>query len=384
MVSSLLLAAAWLPAWSLAQCVTPPPVPSAFSTFTNNTVFIPGSDYSSWRTIYGRSLQLPDESLLVTWEDYPPEPPLVYFPIYRSTDGGATWSEYSRVQDTVNGWGLRYQPFLYQLESTWGDYEAGTILATGASVPADLSEAYIDVYASSDLGLTWSFVSHIAYGAGPETTTNGNQAIWEPFFLPYGDTFICFFSDQRDPDHAQKLVAVTTSDLVNWSDPFDVVAYPTYRDRPGMAVVAYIESTGQYILTYEYCGTGGCVAYYRVSDSPLTFNATEGQAVVSNDTSHISPVGSPYVIWTVNPDRTDGSGLIIMNGASRDEVFVNEDSASADGWKMVDVGQWASYSRALRVIDDQGEKRLFLANGGNMVSASECNWVACGVVDIPT
>ncbi|KAJ5209113.1 hypothetical protein N7449_003492 [Penicillium cf. viridicatum] len=194
-------------------CVTPPPTPEPFSTFTNNAAFFPADNYSSWRTIYGRTLQLPDGSFLMTWEDYPPEPPQVAFPIYRSTDGGATWSEYSRVEDTVDGWGLRYQPFLYTLETAWGEYDAGTILISGASVPADLSEAFLDIYASRDAGLTWEFVSHIAYGAGPETVTNGNDAIWEPSFIPYGDQLICFYSDQRDPAHGQKMVAVTTSDL---------------------------------------------------------------------------------------------------------------------------------------------------------------------------
>lgn len=365
-------------------CVTPPPTPEPFSTFTNNAVFFPADNYSSWRTIYGRTLQLPDGSFLMTWEGYPPEPPQVAFPIYRSTDGGATWSEYSRVEDTVNGWGLRYQPFLYTLETAWGEYDAGTILISGASVPANLSEAFLDIYASRDAGLTWEFVSHIAHGAGPETVTNGNDAIWEPFFIPYGDQLICFYSDQRDPAHGQKLVAVTTSDLKSWSEPFDVVAYPTYEDRPGMAIVAHIESTGRYIMTYEYCGPQNCHVYYKVAESPLVFGDVEGIPLVSNDTAAVAPVGSPYVIWTPHPDRDDGSGLIIMNGASREEVFVNEDSALEDGWKMVDVGQWASYSRELRIVEVAGERRLLLANGGNMVSDSECNWVIVGVIPIPT
>lgn len=379
----LLLALAAL--YFLAQaCVTPPPTPGAFTTFNNNAVFFPPANYTSWRTIYGRTLQLPDESLLMTWEDYPPEPPTVYFPIYRSIDGGATWSEYSRVHDTMNGWGLRYQPFLYQLDQAWGKYAVGTILMAGASVPSDLSQAYIDLYASTDNAKTWQFVSHIAYGEGPETVTNGNAAIWEPYLMSYNGKMICFFSDQRDPAHAQKLVAVTTSDLVTWSADFDVVVYPTYADRPGMATVAHIESTNQYVMTYEYCGSQQCRAYYKVSSSPLTFASVQGLPIVSNDTSAIAPVGSPYVIWTLHPNRSDGSGLIIMNGASREEVFVNEDTAHTNGWKRVNVGQWSSYSRSLRIIQVAGQKRLLLGNGGNMVSDSSCNWVVCGVVTIPT
>ncbi|KAJ8098525.1 hypothetical protein POJ06DRAFT_302458 [Lipomyces tetrasporus] len=65
----------------------------------------------------------------------------------KSTTGGARWSEYSRVQSTVNRWGLRYQPVLYALAKGFGGYPAATILISGPSVPSHSSEAYIEVYA---------------------------------------------------------------------------------------------------------------------------------------------------------------------------------------------------------------------------------------------
>ncbi|RFU26106.1 hypothetical protein B7463_g10230, partial [Scytalidium lignicola] len=263
----------------IQACVSPPPTPAAFSDFNNNLVFRPDSNYTSWRTIYARSLQLPDNSLLLTWEDYPPEPPLVYFPIYRSVDGGATWSEYSRVHDLVNGWGLRYQPFLFLLDQPFGGFPKNTILCAGASVPQDLSKAYIDLYASRDAGKTWEFVSHISYGAGPETVTNGNKAIWEPFLMIYEDNMVCYYSDQRDPAHAQKLVHVTSTDLKAWSSVVNDVAYATYGDRPGMTTVAHIESTDKYIMTYEYCGSANCQAYYKVANSPLNFGSATGNPI---------------------------------------------------------------------------------------------------------
>ncbi|KAK2812628.1 hypothetical protein FQN50_001274 [Emmonsiellopsis sp. PD_5] len=348
--------------------------------YTNNVVFQPGADYTSWRTIYGRSLQLPDDSLLTTWENYPPEPPQMAFPIYKSTDYGLTWSEFSRVEDTVNGWGLRYQPTLYALPQDFGGYPAGTILLSSASVPVDLSQAYIDLYASQDGGLTWEFVSHIAYGAGPETIRDGNDAIWEPFFLMHEGQLICYYSDQRDPLHAQKLLHVTTSDLRTWSEPVDDVAHAEFGNRPGMAIVAHIESTNKYIMTYEICGPPGCVVNYKVSDSPLTFGSAPDTPLVVGD---VVPYGSPYVIWTPHPDRTDGSGLIIMNGSNREEVFVNEDAADPNGWRMVNVGQWSAYSRQLNIINVEGERKLMITNGGNMGDGS-LNYVVCGVVGIPT
>lgn len=89
-------------------------------------------------------------TLLTTWENYTPTTP--YFPIYRSRDHGFTWKPLSNVTDQVNGWGMRYQPFLYELKQAFGKYAAGTILLAGNSIPSDLSKTQLDLYASTDKG----------------------------------------------------------------------------------------------------------------------------------------------------------------------------------------------------------------------------------------
>ena len=125
---------------------------------SNVTVFDPPSNYTIPRTLYARTLLLnqhceDDEVLLATWENYLPNNDTnPYFPIYQSYDGGATWSERSKVYDQVNGWGLRYQPFLYELPHAVGNFTAGTIILAGNSIPNDLSQTRIDVYASTDKG----------------------------------------------------------------------------------------------------------------------------------------------------------------------------------------------------------------------------------------
>lgn len=151
-------------------------------SFDNVTIFNPPSNYRIPRTLYARNVELPNGDLLATWENYSPEPPLVYFPIYKSQDRGQTWSEFSQVHDQVNGWGLRYQPFLYYLPEKIGDYAAGTLLLAGNSIPANLSHTRIDLYASHDQGRHWEFVSRVASG-GVAIPDNGLKPIWEPFLL---------------------------------------------------------------------------------------------------------------------------------------------------------------------------------------------------------
>ena len=52
-----------------------------------------------------------------------------------SLDSGATWKHVSTVSDRVNGWGMRYQPFLYELPQSLGDLPEGTILCAGNAIP---------------------------------------------------------------------------------------------------------------------------------------------------------------------------------------------------------------------------------------------------------
>lgn len=151
-------------------------------TFSNKVIFVPPSNYTDPRVLYPRTVELRDGTLLATWENYSPEPPAVYFPIYQSKDAGVSWKEISRIDDQVNGWGLRYQPFLYELCEDFGDFPAGTVLASGNSIPTDLSQSKIDVYASTDKGLTWKFVSSVASG-GKAVPNNGETPVWEPFIM---------------------------------------------------------------------------------------------------------------------------------------------------------------------------------------------------------
>jgi hypothetical protein len=120
------------------------------SQVTASLIYSPPSSYKIPRVLYARTLLLGNGEILATWEDYGPEPP--YFPVYKSKDNGETWHEIGRVKDQVNGWGLRYQPFLYELPEPFAGYPNGTLLLGGSAIPVNLSETQLDIYVSTEGG----------------------------------------------------------------------------------------------------------------------------------------------------------------------------------------------------------------------------------------
>ncbi|KAF5675595.1 Asp-box repeat domain-containing protein [Fusarium denticulatum] len=313
-----------------ASAITPR-APRPWSNFNNNVVFTPPKSWVDPRTLYARTLQLSDKSLLITCEIYSPEDPLS-LPIFRFTDGGATWKEHSRFRDQFGG------------------YPAGTILAVGTSLPSNKRHAYIDMYVSTDGAKTFKYLSHIAYGPGPET----------------------------------KLVHTTTTDLRKWTPIVDDVAMNYYGGRPGMTTAAHIPTNDNYIMTFKNCGAPvkNCQVNYIVSNDPKRFLGKPIQPIVSNDTASVSPYGSPFIIWA---PRKAGSedGILIANGNSDSNIYINDYRALPGNWKRVNINQKHVYSRDLRVINDnRGNLKLLVASGGNFGQA-KTNALIVGVVDIP-
>ncbi|KAG5951614.1 hypothetical protein E4U53_002690 [Claviceps sorghi] len=350
--------------WGLTSTALGSPIEqraTADHAITSQTVYTPPANYRTPRTLYGRTVQLPDGTLLATWEAYSPEPPVVDFPIYRSTDKGATWAPFSKVTDQVNGWGLRYQPFLYVLPQAIGQLPKGTVLLAGNSIPKDLSRTKIDLYASKDGGKTWSFVSSIASG-GKALPNNGETPVWEPFLMVYNNQLVCYYSDQRDKAFGQKLVHQVSSDAVRWGAAVNDVTGTKYTERPGMTTVARLPN-GNWIMTFEYGGgasptNAGFPIYYRISRSPLTFASAPNQILNANGRV---PSSSPYVAWSPSGGP---SGTIIVNAASDKGVFINTKLGDARSWVYYDTPQASSYSRQVMVMDNPDW--ILLMSGGDL------------------
>jgi hypothetical protein len=270
---------------------------------------------------------------------------------------------------------MRYQPDLYVLPRAIGNLAAGTVLCTGNSIPSDLSRSKLDMYASTDGGFTWTFVSSIASG-GRAVPNNGETPVWEPFLMVYQNQLVCYYSDQRDSAHGQKMVHQVSTNGLSWGGVVNDVTYSAYTARPGMPTVAALPN-GKWIMTYEYGGGPGFSnyqfpVYYRISDSPLTFNSAPGYPITING---VTPTSSPYVVWS---PAGGANGTIAVSAHSSTQVFINTKLGDRGSRVAYNTPQSGAYSRHLRVMDDPTHLLIMSAGwlGGD-------NWVTLSIMRFP-
>ena len=313
-------ASAYGPSVLYAGSLPPSDVPQKYGCLYPKTVEL---QYQSDTSLNG--------SLLVTFEQ-PADLPV--FPIYKSTNYGQSWTQISSVSDTANGIGNRCCAYLYELPQAIGSLAKGTILCAGISAPVSDSETLLELYKSTDGGVTWSWVSEIAAGGSYSTT-----AIWEPNLIVANNTLICYYSDSRDSAHSQKIVHQTSSDGVTWGSVVNDVALSTYDLRPGMPVVSLL-ANGDYFMSYEVVNEASDTpTYFKISSDPESWTATDIGTSLGTG-------GSPYN--TVLPD-----GKILFNDYGSSNVFINTDNGSGS-WTQVATNEAGGYSRTLQYVSGTG------------------------------
>ncbi|GAB7365732.1 hypothetical protein MBLNU230_g7069t1 [Neophaeotheca triangularis] len=371
---------------------------------TNVSVFDPPDNYTLPRVLYGRvrALECTEKDvLLATWENYlPTETPLErcpdncpenpYLPIYQSYDQGQTWSERSRVYDTENGWGLRYQPELFELTEKIGDFDIGTLVVAANSLPSDINGTKIDIYTSCDEGYTWEFASSVATG-GYGLPENQYDPVWEPFIATYEGKLIVYYADQRE-DRAdipegvisdertlgQKLVHQVTEDLLNWGPVVDDVRYEDPRQRPGMPIITELPN-GKWFFSFEWlnveAGTG-FEYYYRLADSPLSVADAEDVPLLPYNTD-TQPTGTPYMVWTPagGPD-----GTILCSDNNSTSVFINRELGNPDAWEEVETPAGTAYSRSMTVLPNDPSRIMIMSPGDN--NSEGLNEVLVTTIDV--
>jgi len=289
--------------------------------------------------------------LLATFEHYwsgdPDNADQPFFPVYRSTDGGRTWRKCSEIHDTQNGWGLRYQPTLFELPEDVGPWSAGTVLAAGNSIPEDLSRTRIDVYASDDHGQTWEYVSTVAEG-GRAVPQTGSTPVWEPeFALDADGNLVVYFADERHrEDGYNQLVShrVSEDGGRTWGPEVFDAAIDNGEDRPGMPVVTRLPD-GRYVMVYEVVGPtyeGGVFA--MVSEDGTSWGDPDdlGSPVLTDAGQRCC--NGPYVTWT--PAGGENGTLVVSAKTVRDDdrervpdsgdvLFVTQDFESFADWTAI-------------------------------------------------
>jgi hypothetical protein len=269
------------------------------------------------------------------------------FPIFRSDDDGRTWQQVSNVPASGEAAGVWLQPFLYELPRAFAGLPKGALLCAGNSLD-HFSSTTIMLYASTDRGLTWQFLSTVAEG-GPPVAQNGFTPVWEPFLLLHRDRLICYYSDQRDPNYGQKLAHQTSTDLRQWGPVVNDAVGTDYSQRPGMTTVAQVKHD-LWIMTYEF---GVSATYYpvryKLARDPEQFASSPALALLDQD--GYAPSSAPVVSWT---DSGGPMGTIFLSANSDQDFFLNRALGDPRKWTRLSSTMPRGYSRFAIPLESPG------------------------------
>lgn len=196
-------------------------------------------------------------------------------------------------------------------------------------------------------------VARVAEGGAP-IPENGHTPVWEPFLLLHRDRLICYYSDQRDPDHGQKLAHQTSRDLRTWGPVVDDAVGTDYNQRPGMTTVAQVRHD-LWIMTYEAGGDSGdnfYAVHYKLAKDPESFGPA--RAVVLHDQDGYIPSAAPTVSWS---DSGGPMGTIVVTANSDQDLFINRHLGHPDRWTRLSSAVPGGYSRFTIALPSTGPRR---------------------------
>ncbi|QPZ38095.1 sialidase family protein [Paramicrobacterium chengjingii] len=282
-------------------------------------------------------------------------------PIYRSSDGGESWSEVSEVTSNTPGWDIE-APTLFEVPRDIPGLNAGDVLAAGTAWNVgDYSTQKVEVFRSTDDGATWNYLSSCTEtSALPNSWGHG---IWEPTFLVTDDDALaCFISDERpanSPTNNQKIGHYTSIDGgLTWSTTLTVdVAFPSDNlARPGMQTFAHLPD-GRVAMSYELCRDAtdadhACEVYLKYSDDGASWGPADdpGTLVQTSDERHL--LHTPYVSW-VPGGGSNGTLLIsgqrVAAGPTGDKTVLAESGSVMFTNTNLGTGAWTEVSTPVTV-----------------------------------
>lgn len=243
--------------------------------------------------------------------------------IEASLDNGETFQQVAQIRDpTAANAATVCCATLFELPTAVGNLPAGTVLwaaSTGAGTPKARRTSREVLWASTDAGYNWRFVSDIAVAANHSNT-------WEPSLsVARNGQLVAFYSDETDTaHHAQKLVQVRSWDAVHWTDHRETVVNAKWSVRPGMANAIQLPDH-TYFMTYEVCNNDLvhlCSIYFRRSTDGWNYGDPHNLGASVRTTTGKYLRHTPFPVWTPGPGP-NGTILLIS------EMIVNADGSIA-------------------------------------------------------
>lgn len=295
--------------------------PSAGSSFNPEGGRAAGTTYA--KMIVLKSSGSSNGTQLVTFDQLVLENGVQVYPIYRSTNNGASWSRIAAVRPSAQFPNLTRtaQPSLYETPVQLGSMPAGTILLSGMIMPTDRSSSRLVTYKSLDKGVTWSYLSTVdtggpaTYDPSPSSTTT---TVWEPSVaVDANGGLVTYFSDERQKAN-NVLQAISyrrsTDGGLTWGSLVNVSAPNNRSDRPGMITVTRMPD-GRYVATFEVVNrpsqqVNTAPVYFKISPDGLNWSPATSIGTQIKLANGRGIGSSPEVRWV--PVAGSANGMLVV------------------------------------------------------------------------
>lgn len=282
-------------------------------------------------------------------------------PIYRSTNGGASWAQVSTISSNTPGWDIE-APTLFEVPRNIPGLNQGDILAAGTAWSVgNYTTQKVEVFKSTNDGTSWTYLSTCTQTSGlPNTWGHG---IWEPTFLVADDnTLACFISDERpanSPTSNQVIGHYTsTNGGVIWSGAQTLdVSFPADNlARPGMQTFAELPN-GTFVMSYEMCRDAtnadhACEVYVKFSNDGLNWGAAGSAGTLVQTTDGRQLLHTPYISWMPGggPNGTILlSGQRVVSGPTGTKAVLAESGSVLFANTNLGVGAWTELEAPVTV-----------------------------------
>ncbi len=244
-----------------------------------------------------------------------------------SDNGGESWSPLAQPEAQKS---IDLSPgsmaHIYELPEQLGDFPAGTLVYASGSINYSI-RSEIWIWYSTDCGKTWTQTSKIAEGGvvNPVGKWPAQSGVWEPFSYYDNGYLYCFYSDDSDLEHDQKIVYKCTSDGIHWSDTVDVCTFDGFEPRPGMFVMTKL-GNGEYFMVYEYINNpykkNASVIYYKKTSDITNWNPSDPGTRIATPTG-FGLESAPSCIWV--PTGGDCGAIIVSSRTTMTDLFISFD-----------------------------------------------------------